>query len=48
MPMKVCYTVVNGQVMSENRNGIECDNISDVLENTIALMDSTRAKADTF
>ncbi len=48
MPMKVCYTVVNGQVMSENRNGAERDYIPDALGNTLALMDSTGAKTDTF
>lgn len=48
MPMTVCYTVVNGQVMSENRGGVERDYIPDALGNTIALMDNTGTKTDTF
>ena len=48
MAMKVRYTVVHGQVISENRNGVRRDYIPDALGNTIALMDSTGAKTDTF
>jgi RHS repeat-associated protein len=48
MPMKVRYTVVNGQVISENRNGVRRDYILDALGNTVALMDSTGALTDTF
>jgi RHS repeat-associated protein len=44
----VCYTVVNGQVMSENRDGVERDYLSDSLGNTLALVDSTGTKTDTF
>ena len=44
----VRYTVVHGQVISENRNGVRRDYIPDALGNTVALMDSTGAKTDTF
>ncbi len=44
MAMKACYTVVNGEVLSENRDGVKRDYIPDALGNTIALMDSTGAK----
>jgi hypothetical protein len=44
----VRYTVVNGQVISENRNGVRRDYIPHALGNTAALMDSTGTLTDTF
>ena len=38
----VRYTVVNGQVLSENRNGVERDYVTDSLGNTVALLDNTQ------
>ncbi len=48
MAMKVRYTVMNGQVVSENRGGVKHDYLSDPLGNTTALLDNTGAKTDTF
>jgi hypothetical protein len=48
MPMKVCYTVVNGVVRSENRSGVERTYSLDPLGNTRALYDTTATRTDTF
>ena len=42
MPMKVNCTVVNGEILSENRNGVIRDYVPDTLGSTIALLDNTR------
>jgi RHS repeat-associated protein len=42
------YTVHNGRIVSENRNGIERDYVPDPLGSTVALLDNTQAKTDTF
>lgn len=42
MAMKVCYTVVNGEVLSENRGGVERDYLPDTQGNTIGLLDTRR------
>jgi RHS repeat-associated protein len=42
------YTVHNGRIVSENRNGIERDYVPDPLGSTVALLDSNQAKTDTF
>src|SRR5438128_12676396 len=42
------YTVVNGRVLSENRNGVKRDYVSDSLGSTVALVDNTQTKTDTF
>ncbi len=46
--MKVRYTVVNGEVLSENRGGIKRDYLPDTQGNTIGLIDSTQTITDTF
>ena len=48
MAMKTRYNVVNGQVLSETRNGVRRDYLTDGLGNTLALLDSTQTKTDTF
>lgn len=44
----VNYTVVDGEVLSENRNGTKRDYVPDPLRSTVALLDSTQAQTDTF
>ena len=44
----VLYTVMNGQVVSESRDGVKHDYLADPLGNTTALVDNTGAKTDTF
>src|ERR1043165_2721508 len=44
----VRYTVVNGQVLHENRDGVKRDYLSDSLGSTMALVDNTQSKTDTF
>src|SRR5438105_979673 len=48
MAMKVVYTVVNGRVLSENRNGVKRDYVSDSLGSTVALIDNTQTITDRF
>ncbi len=48
MAMKVRYTVVNGEVLSENRGGVKRDYLPDTQGNTIGLTDNTQAITDTF
>ena len=42
------YTIIQGEVLSENRNGIERAYLSDVIGSTMALTDSSQAITDTF
>src|SRR5438876_1454504 len=42
------YTVLDGEIISENRNGVERDYVPDPLGSTVALLDSTQAVTDTF
>ena len=44
----VRYTVVNGEVLSENRDGVERDYLPDTQGNVIGLLDSTQTITDTF
>ena len=44
----VRYTVINGAVLSENRNGTKRDYLPDPLGSTLALLDNTQTKTDTF
>ena len=44
----VNYTVVNGEILSENRNGVKRDYVPDPLGSTVALLDNTNSKTDTF
>src|SRR5438309_12090176 len=48
MAMKVRYTVVNGEVLSENRTAVKHDYVPDPLGSTVALLDNTQAQTDTF
>ncbi len=48
MAMKVTYTVLDGEIISENRNGVERDYMPDPQGNTLALLDNTQTKTDTF
>ena len=44
----VRYTVINGAVLSENRNATKRDYLPDPLGSTLALLDNTQTKTDTF
>lgn len=44
----VTYTVVNEELLSENRAGTKRDYVPDPLGSTVALLDSTQAKTDTW
>jgi RHS repeat-associated protein len=44
----VRYTVVDGEVLSELRGGVKRDYVPDPLGSTVALLDSTQTKTDTF
>lgn len=44
----VTYTVIDGEVISENRGGVERDNVPDPLGSMAAILDNTQAITDTF
>jgi RHS repeat-associated protein len=44
----VNYLTVDGEILSETRDGVERDYLPDPLGNTVALLDSTQSKTDTF
>ena len=44
----VRYTTVNGQILSEERNGVHRDYVPDVLGSTAVLLDNTQTQTDTF
>jgi RHS repeat-associated protein len=48
MAMKVRYTVVDGEVLSELRDGVKRDYVPDPLGSTVALLDSSQNITDTF
>ena len=48
MPMSVTYTTLNGQVIYENRGGVQRHYVPDTLGSTAALMDSTGTVTDTY
>ncbi len=48
MAMKVAYTVVNGQLLSEDRAGVKRDYVPDPLGSTVALLDNTQTQTDTW
>ena len=48
MPMKARYTVANGEVIAEKRGGVRKTYVPDPLGSTIALLDNTQTKTDTF
>lgn len=48
MAMTVRYTVFDGEILSETRNGVKRDYVPDPLGSTIALLDSSQTKTDTL
>src|SRR5436305_5029884 len=42
------YTVVDGEILSENRSGNKRDYVPDPLGSTVALLDNTQTQTDTF
>ena len=42
------YTVIDGEILSENRAGIKRDYVPDPLGSTLALIDNTQTQTDTF
>ncbi len=44
----VRYTVINGEVVAEKRGGVRRLYVPDPLGSTVALLDNTQAKTDTF
>lgn len=44
----VNYTVANGRVIAENRDGVRKRYVSDSQGSTVALLDNTQSKTDTF
>lgn len=44
----VRYTVMDGEILSENRAGVERDYVPDPLGSTVALLDNTQTKTDTW
>jgi RHS repeat-associated protein len=48
MAMKVRYTTIDGEIVSENRGGTERDYLPDPLGSTVALLNSAQAKTDTI
>ena len=48
MTMKVRYTTIDGEVIAEERNGVRSLYSPDALGSTLALLDNTQTKTDTF
>src|SRR5436189_5367701 len=48
MPMKARYEVINGEVIAEKRGGVRRCLVPDPLGSTVALLDNTQTKTDTF
>jgi RHS repeat-associated protein len=46
--MRVSYLSVEGEILSETRNGVERDYLPDPLGSTAALLDSSQTKTDTY
>ena len=44
----VRYTNFNGRIVSENRNGVLRDYVADPLGSTVALLDGSQTRTDTF
>src|SRR5438128_3271284 len=44
----VRYTVVNGEVIAEERGGVRRLHVPDPLGSTVALLDNTQTQTDTF
>ena len=48
MTMKIRYTVIDGEVIAEKRNGVRRQYVPDSVGSTVALLDNTQAQTDTF
>lgn len=48
MPMKVVVDTIDGEIVSETRNGVRKDYVPDPLGSTVALLDASQNKTDTF
>jgi RHS repeat-associated protein len=48
MPMKARYTVIDGELVAEKRNGVRSLYVPDLLGTTRALLDNTQTQTDTF
>ena len=48
MPMKARYTIIDGEVIAEKRGGVRSHYVPDPLGSTVALLDNTQTKTDTF
>ena len=48
MTMKVRYTVIDGEIIAEKRNGVRKQYVPDALGSTVALLDNTQTQTDTF
>ncbi len=48
MAMKARYTVMDGEIVAEKRNGVERDYLPTPLGSTAALLDSTQVQTDSF
>lgn len=46
--MNVSYLTVNGEILSETRNGVESDYVPDPLGSTVALIGASQTITDTF
>ena len=46
--MKARYTVIDGEIIAEKRNGVRSLYVPDPLGSTVALLDNTQAQTDTF
>ena len=48
MAMKARYTVIDGEIIAEKRNGVRRLYVPDPLGSTVALVDNTQVQTDTF
>ncbi len=48
MPMTARYTVIDGEVVAEKRNGVRRSYVPDPLGSTVALLDNTQTQTDMF
>jgi hypothetical protein len=46
MPMKARYTVIDGSLVAEKRNGVRSLYVPDSLGSTVALLDNTQTQTD--
>ena len=48
MPMKARYTVLDGEILAQERSGVKHDYVPDPLGSIVALYDTNQTKTDTF